>query len=157
MLIICDLDGTICDLRGREKKAGTMPPRRQKKAFQMYLDILQPITCLRKDPPITPVLETIKALAKIKGNRLVYLTGRAEKYRKATQYWLRKNKCPRAPLIMRSNNDWRAAKDYKFEEMKKLVEKNETVLVFDDDPDGDCTKMYAKNGWYHLLPRLPNN
>jgi len=155
ILIVCDVDGTLADFRPRFKEAGAMPSRGQRKALQLWLDRLQPVARLKKDPPIRPTIDIITALAKIQGNRLVYLTGRSEKYRRATRYWLSKNRCPKAPLYMRKNDDWRPAQAYKFKKMKELCAGHENVIVFDDDGDGDCRRMYAKNGWIHYQVNLP--
>jgi len=155
MLIVCDIDGTLADFRPRFKEAGAMPPRCQRKSLQLWLDRLQPVARLKKDPPISPTIAIIKALVRQKCNTLLYLTGRSERYRRATRYWLRKNRCPSAPLHMRTNNDWRSARDYKFAKMKELCAGHDNVIIFDDDGDGDCKKMYAKNGWLYYQVNLP--
>jgi len=156
MLIICDIDGTLADIRPRLKKAGSCPDKKDKAAFQLWLDRLQPEAAMRKDPPIQATIDIIKLLAKKRDTKLVYLTGRSECYRKVTLSWLKKHKCPRALLIMRPNNNWWTAKKYKLSEMKKLVDMKapQDVVIFDDDGGGDCAAMYRRQGWFHYHVKL---
>lgn len=154
LLLVIDIDGTMADLRSRSKRAGNMPPREKKHLFQMWLDRLQTTAHLLADPPISQVVELVRNMAKVKGVTALYLTGRSEKYRWATEKWLKKVKAPMLPLYMREVNDWRNAKSYKKEAMKRLIKKHKVsprqVLVIDDDGDGDCSAMYLRLGVVHL-------
>jgi hypothetical protein len=151
MLVVCDIDLTIADARERFKGVGSAPPAKQRKALQLWLDRLQPEDKLILDAPITPVLDMIHMFKRKRGYSLVYLTGRSEKYRKATMEWLARVKAPKAPLLMRKENDWRTPKNCKMEIMKSLAKYYEDkVTVIDDDGAGDCSKAYQKMGWLHL-------
>lgn len=156
-LLICDIDGTIADIRGRLQKAGNQPNRKNKRAFQLWLDRLQNDRILLKDRAIAPVLELLPALLKGSPTIAYYLTGRAERYRKVTQRWLNKNKCPRLDLLMRPDGNWQSARAFKQTIIRDLCEKYSTkeVICLDDDGAGDCTAMYAKNGWTLLKVCLP--
>lgn len=153
-LVIFDIDGTLADIRPRSKRAGGMPPRTKRHLFQMWLDRLQSVAHLLTDPPIPQTVDLLKRLSKQKGLKVEYLTGRSEKYRKATATWLAAKGCPRLPLTMRSNDDWRSAVGYKRQEMKRIIKKHRVqgneVLVIDDDADGDCSLMYSRLGCLHL-------
>ncbi len=153
-LVIFDIDGTLADIRPRSKRAGGMPPRHKRHLFQMWLDRLQTVKHLLADPVIPQTKDLCVLLDKQCFMRCVYLTGRSEKYRKATETWLRLKGLPPLPLTMRKNNDWRSAKGYKLQEMKRLMKKHrvkgDEVLVIDDDADGDCSAMYRRLGCLHL-------
>lgn len=152
MLIVVDIDGTLADIRERSNRAGTMPPRGQRHLFQAWLDRLQSVKHLSSDPALPQVLFTVKALVKSQGVSAVYVTGRSEKYRKATVAWLKKQKAPNLQLHMRAIEDWRPAVEYKKEKMLEVAKnyKPNEVLVFDDDGDGDCSAMYTSLGYTHL-------
>lgn len=153
-LVIFDIDGTLADIRPRSKRAGGMPPRNKRHLFQMWLDRLQTTAHLLTDPPIKQTIALARLLAKQPGVTVQYLTGRSEKYRKATATWLRRSGCPTLELTMRKNDDWRSAVGYKRQEMKRIMKKHrvsgDEVLVIDDDADGDCSLMYSRLGCLHL-------
>lgn len=159
MFVIVDIDGTLADIKKRTEIAGDCPDRKDRQAFQKWLDTLQDEKLLIKDAPIDEVIKTVLAL-KIMKHRMVFLTGRSEKYRNVTQTWLNKY-APDAPLYMRDNNDWRKAAEYKEATIKKLLDHYqvipgvEKVLAIDDDYDGDCNAMYLRLGIVHLKVYTP--
>ena len=151
MLIVCDIDLTIADGRDRFKGLGEAPPTKNRRALQLWLDKLQPEDKLVEDLPIQPVIDILISLSKRPNYKLVYLTGRSEKYRPATMRWLKQANCPKAPLLMRPHNDWRTPKNCKMEMMKKLSSQyGNEIMILDDDGAGDCSKAYTKAGWLHL-------
>lgn len=155
MLVLVDIDLTIADARERLEKAGLMPHRDEKAHFQRWLDTLQSDENLLQDKVIYPVKHVIEALNDF--CTIVYLTGRSEMYREATQKWLDKNSMPFGPLHMRGKDDWRSARDYKqsvVEELKRLYEIDGGVAI-DDDSEGDCGSMYQEQGFVHLKVFLP--
>lgn len=147
MLIICDIDGTLADLGPRLKIAGKEPKRGSRRRFQLWLDRLQSEKLLMQDKPIKAVVYFLNK----SDQRIIYLTGRSEKYRKVTKRWLRKIKVPVGPLIMRNDDDWRTAAGYKEEALQYLLGgENDSVVVIDDDASGDCAAVYRKLGLTHL-------
>ncbi len=151
LLLVIDIDGTLADIRSRSVRAGSMPPREQRHLFQAWLDRLQSIRHLASDKPIPQSIHVIKLLCKSPAVKAVYLTGRSERYRKATLAWLKKQKAPSLPLHMRALEDWRPAAEYKKEKMLEVTQgyKPNQVLVLDDDGDGDCSAMYTSLGYTH--------
>lgn len=101
--IVCDLDGTLCNLdhrlhfvKGDRKNWG---------AFFKHLD---------KDEPNNWCLELLHSMSK--NSHIVYCSGRPDSYRKATQEWLdrkgagmfyRPTETFEAPLYMRNRGDHR--------------------------------------------------
>lgn len=157
MLLIIDIDGSIADLSKRMAIAGQQPDRSNKVEFQKWLDTLQSIKSLSEDEPIYGTKHLIKYLDILnecvgkETINFVYLTGRAEKYRHVTEFWLAKHKFPEAKLIMRNNNDWRSASEYKEDHIKELAESYVgTVIAIDDDYDGNCSEVYKNYGITHL-------
>jgi len=156
-LLVCDIDLTLADARQRAAKAGISPHRSNRKAFQRWLDRIQNTLTLAQDVPIGPLVSLVQVYVRKTKARVVYLTGRAEKYRKVTEFWLKKHRLPTGSLHMRGNRDWRSAAGYKKTIMLKLLRGLDAsaVLVLDDDSDGDCSAMYTELGCVHLKVCLP--
>jgi len=157
-LIICDIDGTIADIRPRLAKAGPEPKRRNKRAFQFWLDRIQNEKTLARDNVLEPVRQMLEGLLSKSGTtEAFYLTGRSERFRKVTSRWLKKFRLPKLPLLMRPEKDWRAAAAFKQEIIRKLVQEiqPQEVICLDDDGGGDCSRMYLKNGWVHIHIKTP--
>lgn len=150
MLLIVDIDGTLADIVPRMNKAGTPPDRRDKHAFQNWLDVLQDEDDLINDPPISEVIALVHTMKRA-GHQIVYLTGRAEKYRNTTQAWLKRYGLF-GKLFMRSNEDWRSAHDYKEYMLKGILSEYapDICLAIDDDYDDDVTHAYSRLGIQHL-------
>jgi len=149
MLIVCDIDGTLASITKRHANAGLRPPKWCKRLFQMWLDKLQKENDMLEDPVHEEVLKALCCLSK--SFKLVYLTGRSQSYRKVTRRWLKKIGAPKAPLLMRAQDNWQSPANYKEAVMHRLARKHgNQILVFDDDGNGDCAEMYRRNGWRHL-------
>lgn len=150
MLIVCDLDGTVADITSRMDKAGDAPSKRDKKAFQDWLNKLQKKSDLLSDTPIRYMQAFITTLSK--DYDIVYLTGRDEKYRDVTQRWLFENLFPPGRLYMRPQDDIRPTKQYKEEMMLEVVKiyRDSDIVVLDDDPEGTCSLMYKQHGFVHM-------
>lgn len=151
MLVICDIDGTIADIVERQKRAGQAPDKKNKRKFQNWLNKLQPVELLAKDRPIVGMRELLHALAD--NHKLVYVTGRSEKYRKVTDKWLADLHFPAAPLKMRPDKDDETATDQLKERVMldlAIEYQDFVILVLDDDVEGVCEAMYRKHGWTHL-------
>lgn len=150
MIAVFDIDGTLADIARRYEKAGDAPPRRNKKEFQDWLNRLQKKPDLLDDEPIACMLELAGALSQ--KYKVVYLTGRDEKYREVTTMWLFKKGFPPGDLMMRPHDDMRVTNEYKEEQMIEVVKKHEDnhIIVFDDDPEEKCAEVYKRHGWTWL-------
>lgn len=150
MLLIVDIDGTIAELKDRIAIAGQEPDRTDKAAFQHWLDMVQSEELLAKDKVISEVTTLVHTMYRA-GHKIVYLTGRAERYRNVTKAWLKQNHLV-GKLWMRQDNDWSSAGDYKFNQLKKILIENmpDTALAIDDDPTGDTSVRYSELGIVHL-------
>lgn len=151
MLVLVDLDGTICDWAKRAKKAGVQPDRDNKEAFQEWLDRVQNEKSLAKDEPILEVVKAVNALY-TDGYRIVFLTGRSENYRRVTTNWLLRHLSIASPVLyMRGDSDGRSPAKYKESVIKTLLKEHRGhVLAIDDDFDSDTNAVYKKLGIVHL-------
>jgi hypothetical protein len=66
-------------------------------------------------------------------HRIVYLTGRPERCRTATQAWLDRNALPPGELLMRTANDRRPGSVVKVRELRRLSRQAPVDLFVDDD------------------------
>lgn len=151
-LILIDIDGTLADVRERMAKAGPRPARANRKVYEAWVEKLQQPRQMLKDKPIVAGFAAMLGFLQLEHCVVVYLTGRASKYRNVTLKWLAKLGAPTLALLMRNNTDWRSARAYKEESIHYLLSvfKGYEVIALDDDGDGDCSKMYKKNGWAHV-------
>jgi len=78
-------------------------------------------------------------------HEIVYLTGRPERTRAATEAWLAGHALPRGRLLMRSDNDRRPARQLKPRLLKSLARGRHVAVIVDDDP-AVCDALTAE-GW----------
>lgn len=144
MVYIIDIDNTCADMSERIKKAGNIPDRKDRAAFQQWLDKAHDPSILHLDKPIEPIRKILLGLQKQIDTKLYYLTGRSEAQREETEKWLKTNKFPQAPVLMRKDDDWRGPHRYKSEQLKNLMDmhEGESFCALDDDYAGDCEPMY---------------
>lgn len=88
--VICDLDGTLCDLNGR--------------------DPYNPDTC-SEDLVRPMVLEVLQLLEP--RYQIVYVSGRWERARGATRVWLSQHGAPFGTLVLRPEGDYSSSNDFK--------------------------------------------
>jgi hypothetical protein len=147
MLAIVDLDGTICSIQNRLKYAGPEPDRKDKAKLQQWLNTLQNEKMLAEDPPISQVCVIARMLHQ-SGHKVVFLTGRSDKWKSVTQAWLNRYAFRTIPLYMRAENDWRSPGEFKKEQIIKILNllKPELVVAIDDDSGGCTEKVYEELG-----------
>jgi hypothetical protein len=90
MIVICDLDGTLCDHKHRKHLS--------------HLDFDEYNGMLHLDVPKPSILAILNAMDMMltPSSTMIYLmTGRPEQYREATVFWLSKHNVPYYRLIMR--------------------------------------------------------
>lgn len=123
--IICDLDGTLCNIDDRKHfVSGT-----DKKSWEKFFANI-PGDTLRED-----IAEAVRWFAD-KGYKIVYLTGRPENYKSQTLAWLEKNGMDfNFSLIMRKKDDKRPDTDVKREMLNKYFKNRDQIYgVIDDRP-----------------------
>jgi hypothetical protein len=130
---VIDLDGVLADVRHRLRHIEG--PVRDWTEFFAGI-------------PDDPVLPEGRAVAErlAADHRIVYLTGRPERTRDATQSWLRRHGLPQGELIMRRERDRRPARVTKPGLLRRLAGAGGVIaVVVDDDPEV-CAAL-ERAGW----------
>jgi hypothetical protein len=135
-IAVIDLDGVVADVRHRLHHLEARP--RDWDAF--FADIPH-------DPLLAEGRVVLDRLAP--DHEVVYLTGRPERTRAATEAWLRRHRLPRGRLIMRSERDRRPARVTKPGLLRRLSDGRQIAVVVDDDPDV-CAAL-RRDGWPVLV------
>ena len=131
-----DLDGVLADVRHRLHHL-TAKPRDWEAFFAGIPD----------DPVLPEGRAVVDRLAA--DHDLVYLTGRPERTRPATEAWLGRHRLPRGELIMRRQGDRRPARVTKPALLRKLAAGRQIAVVVDDDPEV-CAAL-TEQGWPVLV------
>lgn len=121
--VICDLDATLALHQGREP-------------FEWNL--------LQTDKIDTRLDAVLKQYID-QNVDILFVTGRPESAREATEIWLASNNYYSYKLFMRKNNDFAHGDDYKRKVYKEHIENKYNVLcVFEDS--NKCVKMWREEG-----------
>jgi len=120
-IAVFDIDGVVADVRHRVHHVE--PPRRN---WQRFFELAA------ADPPSPEGVRW--ALRAAQDHDLVWLTGRPEWLRRVTEGWLAARGLPASELVMRPNGDYRPARHYKVEALRRLAGRDIVVFV-DDDPE----------------------
>lgn len=138
-IVLCDIDGTLADIKHRLHFVKDNPEKKDWKSFfdAMWDD--------------TPRLETIDKLMQYeeKGHPIILISARPEDYREVTEAWLEarvfKGYEAHLTLFMRKSGDKRPDTDVKQEIYDKYFkDKYPIEVVFDDRPS--IIRMWRSNG-----------
>ena len=121
--IICDCDGTLCLLNGRD-------PFDFKSAENDLLN--------------EPVANLIK-MYKDAGNKILIVSAREEKFQPLTEDWLKKYSIPYDHIFLRSDNDYRADDIIKKEIYEQKIKPHWDIGVVLDDRNR-VVKMWREIG-----------
>ena len=134
--IICDLDGTLCNIDHRLEHI-----TKGNKRWKMFYSLAN------LDAPNRWCLELIQRHAwyTMPFTKVIYLTGRPEEYAELTKSWLMRFKCPKGDLIMRKTGDYRKAPIVKEEIYLKRIKPFYEVTFCIDDNQG-VIDMWKENG-----------
>lgn len=150
-VIVCDIDGTLCDSRERCARVVAKYGNEEKWTNQCVDEFLDP-KAIRKDK-IMPGAENIVGVVK-KCGKLVLLTGRTERSRKETARWLRRNLgISGVPLIMRDNNDFRGPAECKEDLFVRWIlacNEGAKFVFFEDD-----SRLFGVFSKYGLVLKAP--
>ena len=108
-LVVLDIDGVLADVRHRLHHLASRP-----KDWDGFF-------AAAKDDDVLAVGAEFARQATTTHD-IVYLTGRPERLRAATQGWLDKHGLPPGPLIMRGNDDRRPSADVKLRALRTFGE-----------------------------------
>lgn len=148
-LVIFDIDATLADATKRFADAGAEPPRENESEYTEWLGRLQNVTSLSEDSAVGGMSNLVRSIW-AGGGALAYVTSRAEQYREVTLSWLVDNGFPLAgPLFMRQEGNWGSVRSVKepWIQYQQRVMQVSSVIVVDDDPNGDVALMCQENNW----------
>ncbi len=120
-LVILDIDGVLADVRHRLHYLGARP-----KNWEGFF------AAAKNDDVLEIGAEFAKRAAET--HEIVYLTGRPERHRAATQAWLDQQLLPTGRLLMRPEGDRRPSAVIKLHELRRLRRESAVELLVDDDP-----------------------
>jgi hypothetical protein len=129
---IVDVDGVVADVRHRLGHLRRRPPDWDA-FFEGAVD----------DPVLAEGVAVVRTLEP--GHDIVWLTGRPEWLRGITARWLADAGLPAGELIMRPTQNWRPARTFKLNEVRRLGEQRQVAVIVDDDPSV-VAKLRA-DGW----------
>lgn len=137
--LICDIDGTIAD--NTHRLHYILGEKKDWDAFHASVD---------KDGVYEDMKQVLYSMYywmkdANRDSRLLYVTGRMEKSRRATAMWLHNNNFPQGVLFMRQDDDYRADFALKAEIADKLnLTAGNTWLALDDRDQ--VVQMWRKRG-----------
>jgi len=152
-VIICDIDGTIADVRHRLHYIRN-PDGSKKKYAEADWDAFH-AACV-DDPPFEDVIQIVTDLmfeyAASRSYKLHFLSGRNDTVREETVAWLERHVyenlffMEHAELHMRKANDRRPDHEIKLEMVRQLGFTPDSVLCIFDDRQS-VVDMWRKNGY----------
>lgn len=120
-LVILDIDGVLADVRHRLHYLAARP-----KNWEGFF------AAAKNDRVLEVGAEFATRAAAT--HEIVYLTGRPERLRAATQAWLDQQQLPTGRLVMRAEGDRRPSAVVKLHELRRLRRESTVELLVDDDP-----------------------
>jgi uncharacterized HAD superfamily protein len=120
-LAVVDIDGVVADVRHRLRYV-----RRKPKAWDAFF------AAADADQPHPEGLDLVAALAA--DHEVVFLSGRPEHLRAATQRWLERHGLGGHRLELRGEADRRPAAAVKLQRLRVLARDRDVAVVIDDDP-----------------------
>jgi predicted kinase len=132
--VICDLDGTLCNLDHRLHFTQSDP-----KDWKGFFNGI-PDDSLREDVRNS----ILKIYDEHQNTFLILVSARPEMYREATEEWLKKNNIFYQALIMRETNDKRPDTEVKADVYEKYLKNLNIIKVFDDRPS--VIRMWREKG-----------
>ena len=131
-LAVIDLDGVVADVRHRLHHISGS--RKNWSAFFAEVG---------DDDVLAEGRAVLERLAS--DHEIVYLTGRPERTRPATQAWLARHQLPPGRVVMRADDDRRPARLLKPQLLRSLARGRRVAVVVDDD-EAVCAAL-TKAGW----------
>jgi uncharacterized HAD superfamily protein len=119
MIIICDLDGTICNCKHRIKFA-------EEKRWDEFN------SACKNDNVYNDVANILRRMHTDTETEVVLVSGRSDDFLEQTKEWLSLNEIPYDRLYMRAKGDKRSDDIVKKEILKKHIKKSEVWFVLDD-------------------------
>lgn len=120
--VVLDLDGVLADTRHRMHHIDRTSPD-----WDAFFAVAG-------DDPAHPEGLAVAAEAAARGRAVVYLSGRPERWRRATQDWLDRHDLPPGRVVLRADGDRRPAATVKVAALRRLAAELTLQVLVDDDP-----------------------
>ncbi len=137
-VVICDLDGTLCDIEHRLKYVQVSEG--EKKDWKSFFRDIP------NDTVRTDILDKLMDFEQ-RGNKIIFVSARPDTYRRETEAWLEKvlgGYSLHTALIMRSSRDTRDDTEVKSDIYEKYLRHLSITKVFDDRPK--VIRMWREKG-----------
>jgi hypothetical protein len=121
-LAVIDIDGVLADVRHRVPHLERHPA-----------DWRRFFAAARHDTVLQQGRDVAVRLAEV--CEVVYLSGRPEFIRHDTEEWLARHDLPEGELHLRPGGDFRPARVFKVDVLRRLARRAPVSVVVDDDPD----------------------
>lgn len=133
-IIVCDIDGVLADVGHRLHYVLEIWPKDWTSFFAKAVE----------DKPNKELITGLNQM-RLEGKTIVLATGRPERYRKQTEYWLEQHNVPYDKLLMRPQEDFRPGVDLKewWLESGDYGEVKDIELAIDND--NKIARMYVKH------------
>tara|TARA_B100001057_G_C22832155_1_gene943793 strand:- start:660 stop:1082 length:423 start_codon:yes stop_codon:yes gene_type:complete len=135
-IVLCDIDGTVANNDHRQHFL------EGKKDWDGFFSELI------NDVPISQIINEVNKHY-MTGKKIIFLTGRPERYRYSTTLWLKENFEFEFELLMRKNNDYRNKLAIKNEIFENNFLTNEIYCIYDNDKD--LIRMWENKGINSIL------
>jgi hypothetical protein len=119
-IAVFDIDGVVADVRHRLHYLSSRP-----KDWDGFFDTAA------ADPPLDVGLALVAELAG--EHDIVWLTGRPDWLRRVTHDWLVEQGLPARELHMRPAHDYRPARQFKLDQLRRLSPRSIGAFIDDDD------------------------
>jgi hypothetical protein len=121
-LAVVDIDGVLADVRHRVPYLERSPS-----------DWRRFFAAARHDTLLPQGYDVVTSLAQV--CEIVYLSGRPESIRADTEAWFARHELPVGELHLRPRGDFRPARLFKVEVLRRLALRAPVSVVVDDDPE----------------------
>jgi phosphoglycolate phosphatase-like HAD superfamily hydrolase len=121
MLAVVDIDGVVADVRHRLRHVAGRP-----KDWDAFFAAAGDDTLLAEGAHV------VRRLAEVYD--IVYLSGRPERLRQVTERWFADHELPAGELRLRRDDDFRPARVYKLQALRRLADTRRVAVLVDDDP-----------------------
>lgn len=117
---VVDVDGVLADVRHRLHHLERRP-----KDWDSFF------AAAPADPPLAEGFAVLRHLAD--SHDVVYLSGRPERLRRATEHWLAEHGAPPGSVVLRRDGDRRPARQLKVGELLRIGRTAPVAVLVDDD------------------------
>lgn len=136
--VICDLDGTLCDIEHRRHFVKV--PEGQKKDWKGFF------ANISGDAVNEKVRAMIEDAQGVGGYEIAFVSGRPDDHREVTERWLQRHVLPYSVLLMRRAGDKRPDTETKKDILDTYFLNNGYKVAYAIDDRPSVIRMWAENG-----------